>query len=211
MYYVYAIGDPLKINQKDYSECYIGVTNNLSNRWKNGHSKSKYLVAKAIHENSWKFETHMIVIFSGESKECFELESKLRPLPFMGLNEATGGKGGHTRYTVERNLKISNALKGVPKLYGDKISATKQKNQSAKGAKNSRAIKWILKNPNGAEHHLHGDLFKFCEENKLSANTLRKYLNTFVPDISSKYRDYGNLEVRQIRNNTTGWALFKEN
>jgi hypothetical protein len=211
MYYVYAIGDPQKIALQDYSECYIGVTNNLHNRWKNGHIKSKYPVAKAIYENSWQFETNMITIFSGEPKECFDLESKLRPLPLMGLNEASGGRGGHTKYTPERNKKISNALKGVAKNYGAKISEAMLKNESAKGAKNAKALKWILKNPNGVEYHLHGELFIFCKNNDLSANTLRMYLNQSVPNISPKYRDYGNVQVRQIRNNTTGWALFKEN
>ena len=208
MYYVYAIGDPINIANKDYSECYIGVTNDTLSRWNSGHSKSKYSVAKAIKKNSWTYEKNMIVIFSGTAKECFELEYKLRPFPFMGLNEAAGGKGGHTKYTPERNKKISDSLKGIPKIYGDKISKTKKENGSSKGARNSKAVKWILKNPDGVEYRLHGELFKFCEENMLSANTLRLYLGKIVPPICTKYRGIG--IIKEIRNNTTGWLLIKE-
>jgi hypothetical protein len=208
MYYVYAIGDPINIANKNYSECYIGVTNDTLSRWSSGHSKSKYSVAKAIKKNSWTYEKNMIIIFSGDAKECFELEYKLRPLPFMGLNEAVGGKGGHTKYTPERNKKISDALKGIPKTYGDKISKTKKENGSSKGSRNSKAVKWILKNPNGDVYNLHGELFNFCKENMLSANTLRCYLDKPVPPICTKYRGIG--IIKEIRNNTTGWLLIKE-
>lgn len=210
MYYVYAIGDPIKIKENDYTECYIGVTNKPLNRWKSGHAKSKYTIGKAIKQNSWTFDENMVIIFSGEAKECFDLEIKLRPSPFIGLNEAKGGKGGHTKYSAERNSKISKALKGIPKTYGDKISISKKLNASSKGCKNSRAIKWILTDADGISYHLHGELFKFCEERMLSANTLRAYLNKQVPEISSNY-GISRLHAMQIRNNTTGWCLSKEN
>lgn len=209
MYYVYAIGPIIEIENKDYSNCYIGVTNDLEHRWITGHSKSKYRVGDAIRENGWSIH-NMIIIYSGSKQECFNLERELRPMPMMGLNEASGGNGGYTKYTSERNQKISNALKGIPKTYGDKISKVRKENGSAKGEKNPKAVKWILKDPSGKEFNLNGSLFTFCDENKLSANTLRKYLNNVVPLPSSKYRDYGKIEVRQIRDNTTGWCLCKE-
>ena len=207
MYCVYAIGSKESLLNLKYEECYIGVTKDPKNRWIR-HSKSSYLIGRSIRKNCWNIEDNFVVIFKGSSTECFEKESEYRPLPFMGLNEASGGRGGHTKYSSERNKKISNALKGVRKTYGEKISATKKQNGSSRGEKNSNAKKWILISPNEEKFILNGELFSFCKQNFLSANTLRLYLGEKVPPICTKYRGKG--IIKDIRNNTTGWLLIKE-
>ena len=209
MYYVYAIGFLEDLMRADYNRCYIGVTNNPIKRWK-AHVKSGYTVSNAIDLNSWTFEDNFQIIFEGSADECYNLEEKYRPLPLIGLNEASGGGGGHTSYSDERNKKISNALKGKPKEYGHKISLSKKKNGSAKGHRNSNAKKWRLVDPEGNEFLLNGDLFSFCDANNLSAMALRNKIGEKIKEISPKFRDHGNPLSREKRINTTGWTLFKE-
>lgn len=210
MYFVYAIGDAADLESKTYDSCYIGVTNNPFNRWK-AHVKSGYTVSKAIAKYNWTYASNMKILFEGSSEECFSLEEKYRPIPLMGLNEASGGKGGYTSYSAERNEKISNSLKGKTKEYGHKISATKKLNGSSKGSKNAKAKKWRLVDPNGVEYFLNGELFSFCEEHKLSVMTLRNNLGNRIGEISPKFRDHGKPMSREKRISTTGWTLFKEN
>lgn len=209
MCFVYAIGHEDDLIMCNYDDCYIGVTINPEKRWKS-HEKSGYYVSKAISKYKWCFEKNMKIIFEGEESECFSMEEKYRPFPLMGLNEASGGRGGYTSYTEERNRKISKAMKGKPKHYGDKISATKKANGSSKGSKNVQAKKWKLIDPTGKAYILDGELFSFCEDNNLSVMTLRNNIGKTIGEISPKFRDHGKPMSREKRINTTGWTLFKE-
>ena len=207
MYYVYAIGSIENLND-NLNMCYIGVTNDTQRRWKS-HCVSGYTVSKAINENSWTYENNMKVLFSGDEDVCFMLEEKYRPLPNIGLNEASGGKGGYTSYSTERNKKISDKLKGRPITWGSKISETKKTSGVAKGSNNSRAKHWKLIDPNGNQFELHGTFFEFCNENNLSSMTLYNNVGKTIGPISSKFRDKGDMNIRQRRINTTGWTLYK--
>jgi hypothetical protein len=202
MYYVYSIGSSSNIN-----ECYVGVTNNLIRRWK-GHVKSGYSVSKAIQENAWTYENNMKVLFEGSEEECFKLEETFRPFPNIGLNEAKGGHGGYTKYDEERNAKISQKLKGRTVTWGDKISESKKASGNIKGKNNPRAKTWKLISPSGIEHVLHGNFFEFCEQNELSSNTLYNNVGQTIGALSSKFRDKGDVKIRQRRINTIGWILY---
>jgi hypothetical protein len=200
VYYVYKIG-----SSNELSQCYIGVTNDLLRRWKS-HVKSGYSVSK---DNSWTFENNMEILFEGSAEECFDLEAKFRPFPNMGLNEAKGGCGGHTKYSIERSNKLSEKLKGRQVTWGSKISETKKSTGVAKGSKNSKAKHWKLVDPNGNSYELHGTFFEFCNENNLSSKTLYNNVGKTIGPISPKFRDKGDLNIRQRRINTTGWTLYK--
>jgi hypothetical protein len=149
----------------------------------------------------------MKIIFSGSEDECFALEAKMRPVPYMGLNIAVGGRGGYTTYTPERNKKISETNKGKIRTPEHcKALSESLKNGARKGKKNSQAKKWLLISPTNEEFVIEGNLFPFCEERKLLTNTLRWYINSIVPEISPKYRQKSE-ESLIMRRNTTGWSL----
>lgn len=210
MYFVYAIGNSDDIKMQNYSNCYIGVTNNPQLRW-NSHVKSGYTVSRAINENGWNFEQNMQILFSGSDESCFDIESKLRPMPLMGLNEAAGGKGGRTSYTAERNKKISEALSGVAKTEDHKRKISKSKIGVVSGANNPKAKNWKLIDPSGKEYSTRGNLQKYCKELGLCWAALSRNLGMVVGNISPKYRDNGNPMNRVMRTNTIGWKLIKEN
>ena len=212
MYYVYVIGLEGSFIEP-YRNCYVGVTNNLERRWK-GHCRSTYTVGEFIREHYLSMETNMVVIFSGNEQECYDLEIKLRPFVYMGLNEAVGGKGGYTcgYDNKERNLKISEAHKGkvVSSETKSKLSKTLIDSGVRKGKKNGRAKKWELISPSGEKYSVHGDLAQVCEEHKLLSSALTYYRNRCVPDINSN--GFGGYRAKskdslEKRINTIGWIL----
>lgn len=211
MYFVYAIGNSIDIKNKRYSNCYIGVTNNLHLRWSR-HSKSKYTVGEAIRMNNWNFVDNMKIIFFGTEEMCFDIETKLRPIPMLGLNEAAGGHGGKTPCTPERNAKISKALTGRPKsiAHRNEISKTRILKGICSREKNPRAFNWTLIDPAGLEYKFRGALQHMCDKLNLCLPALRENLDSVVGEISPKFRDNGNLKFRTIRINTIGWKLIKE-
>ena len=202
---VYAIGRSFD----NLSECYIGVALDPAVRWKQHYTGGR--LSELLKENNWSYETNMKIIFEGTVEECFAKELELRPFPNMGLNIASGGHGGYTSYTKDRNKKISNALNGRSMTWGNKVSETKKQQGTHAGSKNVKAKIWILLDPNGKEYRLHGNLFTFCEEHNLSHNALRNNIGNKVGEISPKFRDYGNPKIRERRLNTMGWTLLKEN
>ena len=210
MYFVYAIGNSDDIKMQNYSNCYIGVTNNPELRW-NSHVKSGYTVSRAINENAWIFSDNMQILFSGDEELCFDMESKLRPMPLMGLNEAAGGKGGRTVYSAERGKKISQALSGRCKSQEHKKKISLAKTGVYGGENNPRAISWVLIDPTAKEYKTRGNLQAFCEELGLCWSALRANVGMVVGEISPKFRDNGNIMNRVKRTNTIGWKLIKEN
>jgi hypothetical protein len=195
---------------QNYSNCYIGVTNNPELRW-NSHVKSGYTVSRAINENGWNFEDNMQILFSGDDESCFDMESKLRPMPLMGLNEAAGGRGGRTSYTPERGKKISQALSGKGKSEEHRKKISLAKTGVYEGENNPRAVSWVLIDPQGNEHKTRGNLQVFCEDLGLCWTALRANVGMVVGEISPKFRDNGNPLNRLKRANTIGWKLIKEN
>lgn len=210
MYFVYAIGNSNDIEMNNYSTCYIGVTNNPSKRW-NAHVKSGYAVSKAINDSGWNFDDNMKVLFSGDAESCFDLESKLRPMPLMGLNEASGGKGGCTTYTPERAKKISEALSGRVKSEDHKRKISESKIGAVSGANNPKAKNWILIDPSGNQYRTCGNLQDYCKQLGLCWAALSRNLGMVVGEISPKFRDNGNPMNRVKRTNTIGWKLLKGN
>jgi len=210
MYFVYAIGNLQDIEKENYSNCYIGVTNNPSLRW-DAHVNSGYTVSRAINEFGWNFTENMKVIFSGDMESCFDMESKMRPMPLMGLNEAAGGRGGKTSYTLERNQKISKALSGRSKSEEHRKKISQSKIGVVGGANNPKAKNWILVDPNGNEYRTCGNLQDYCKQLGLCWAALSRNLGMVVGEISPKYRDNGNPMNRVKRTNTIGWKLLKEN
>ena len=207
-YFVYIIGK--NINELEpYETSYVGVTNDLKRRW-NYHKKSKYTIGETIRKNNFSYENNMKVIFYGDDKTCYDLEKKLRPLPFLGLNESVGGSGGYTKYSKERNEKISKKLKGRTVSWGNKMSETKKKNKALVGASNPKAKKWKLIGPDGKEYFIDGNIQQSCKDLNILWSSLMYHKNKPVPKIvmktnggfRSKYP--GHLEIRQ---NTTGWIL----
>lgn len=209
MYFVYAIGDSKDLEMRNYSNCYIGVTNDLTLRW-NSHVKSGYTVSRAINDNGWNRMDNMHLLFRGTDEECFDMESKLRPMPLMGLNEAAGGKGGRTSYTPERGKKISQALSGKSKSEEHRKKISEAKIGVYEGGNNPRAVSWVLIDPSGTEYKTRGNLQSFCEELGLCWTALRANVGMVVGEISPKFRDNGNPMNRVKRTNTIGWKLIKE-
>jgi hypothetical protein len=212
MCYVYVIGLKEDLSPP-YHNCYVGVTINLDRRW-NGHLKSKSTVGKFIRHFNLSIEENIITIFEGSREECFILENKLRPRPFMGLNEAAGGLGGDTgKYNSEdRNNKISNALKKYKKTstHIENMKKTWIENGARKGSKNGKAKKWVLTNPEGVIYYIHGDLDNTCKSLNILTSTLRYYRNQTVPEIN--INGYGGYRAKTeesliMRINTTGWSL----
>lgn len=207
-YFVYAIGKEEDLISP-YSNCYIGVTNFLEKRWKY-HSKSRYTVGKYIREYGLTFETNMIVIHMGSSEECFKIENEMRPLPFIGLNEAAGGHGGSTVYSDVRNKLVSEKLKNRDILWADKISKTRIERSVAKGIKNPRAKIWELTSPDGNVIICQGNLQSVCDKNMILLSCLKRYLGSVVPDIDTN--GYGGYRAKneiskQLRLNSVGWKL----
>lgn len=209
--------------KEPYHNCYVGVTKNCNGRW-NRHKKSKYNVGKFIRFFDLSFYENMVVIFEGSKYECFELEKKLRPRPFIGLNEASGGHGGDTgnykappksAYTAERARKISESLCGRKKTeeHSENISKSLMSNGTRKGNKNPRAKKWTLISPNGVIHSIHGNLSETCKSLNLLESTLRYNKNTVVPEpVSNSYGGFRakNEKSKELRMNTIGWVLYEE-
>lgn len=207
-YFVYVIGKKEDMVEP-YTKCYIGVTKDLIRRW-NSHKKSNYTVGEYIRTHNLT-QDNMSVIFHGTEEECFNMENKLRPYPLMGLNEAVGGGGGFTSYTLERNEKISKAMKNRNMTWGDKVSISRKEKKIAAGSNNVRAKRWKLTDPIGNVYIVDGNLNKFCEDNKILAACLRTNLGTIIPPIKVGYGGFRALsdEHRHLRENTSGWSLEK--
>jgi hypothetical protein len=210
MYYLYAIGIESALTPP-YNGCYIGVTKDLDRRW-SSHMKSAYTIGHFIRKHHLVQSKHMIIIFKGTEEECFDLEALYRPSPMMGLNEAIGGHGGYTTYTEERNLKISQALKGKPKKkeHVKKMQKTLIEKGVRKGAKNPRAKKWMLTSPTGVVYNIHGNLTETCKTFNLLESALRHNKNLKVPE--PNLNGYGGYRAKskeslKMRLNTTGWCL----
>jgi len=208
MYIVYVIG-----RKKDiyfpYEKCYVGVTKNKKDRWTK-HTQSNYTVGKYIRDHQLKFDC-MKTIFMGTEKECFEKEITLRPNPYMGLNEASGGCGGYTAYEKERNLKISKSMSGR-KLSEEHIKKLKTIFSDGRrvGSKNGNSKKWILISPEGEEHIIYGSIQQKCDELGLLRSSLGYYKNRPVP--KPKTTGLGGFRKKNIiserkRLMTTGWTL----
>lgn len=213
LYFVYHISD-----SEDLDKGYIGVSNNVERRWKQ-HLKSIYTIGTNIKENNWTFEKNLRIIYEGSEKECFDLEIKLRPYPYIGLNESVGGKGGDKTSTLspekfkERNRKISESQKGrkPSQQTKERISRTKKQNKAYVGEKNIKAKKWIIISPNKEIFEVYGELGKFCKQHKLLISCLKYYEGTEVPVI--KTNGYGGFREKSknsliLRQNTTGWKLI---
>lgn len=196
-----------------WSNCYIGVTNDLCRRWAY-HSKSIYTVGNFIRSKQLTKDQNMIIIASGSEEECFELEASLRPLPFIGLNEASGGRGGDTgSYTTERNQTISSKLKGRKIEWAEKISKTRKIKAVAVGKGNPNAKVWRLLKPCGTEVLVEGSFSDFCSQQNIMGNVMIKYMGTAVPPPS--FGGYGGFRPKSTehelrRQNTTGWLLVSK-
>lgn len=207
MYCVYAIGRKEDLVEP-YDNCYIGVTNDTFRRWK-AHSCSRFTVGRYIRDNDLVFENNMIILHQGDEEVCFEMEEFFRPVQYMGLNEASGGHGGRTTYSEERNLKISQALKGKikSKEHIKKMMANREK---LFADKNPNAKKWKLVDPFGDNYIIEGTLTNFCNQKQILESCLRRYLGKKVEEPNAS--GYGgfrakNEKSRVLRENTTGWSL----
>lgn len=201
-YYVYAIDEDI---DPSFVNAYIGVTNNLSKRWRS-HSKSNYRIGNTIRKRSWD-QSKMRIVFTGSAEECFAKEAELRPHPNMGLNIACGGLGGHTSYTAERNEKISLANKGRKNTW---VTKDTFKDRDFNSSKNPNAKHWLLTGPNSEIFELKGNLSSFCEEHDLLESCLRRHTDEFVPE--PQFSGYGGFRAKnenslRRRLNTTGWRL----
>jgi len=207
MYYVYAIG--LKKHLKEpYSNCYVGVSNNLKRRWQ-AHTKSKYTIGNFIRKNALTFEDNFVIVYKGGEEECYEMEEKYRPYPLMGLNEAAGGHGGYTNYSKERNDKISKSMTGKSKTE-EHVKKIIENRKSYNDEENPNAKKWNIIDPQGKEYEVCGKFIKFCEENNLLYSCLMRYRGSEVPPINKNgYGGYRakNEKSKFLRENTTGWTL----
>lgn len=205
-YVLYAIG--LKHDLfPPYDQCYIGVTNNPVTRWAR-HIRSKYTIGQFIRSNSVSFDENFKVLMSASKDECFNKEHEYRPRPHMGLNEAIGGKGGHTFYSKERNAKISMANKGRKIPWIRKIIDARR---SYDGAGNPNAKRWIVVDPKGNMYDIHGNLPEFCNQHQIMVATLRSNTGKPVPPLKDKsyggFRPKSETELK-FRHNTTGWTLI---
>lgn len=207
LYCVYAIGIKENLNPP-YEKCYIGVTSNLTRRWKK-HTQSSYTIGKYIRQHKLNQQDNFIVIFEGTEDECFLVEEIYRPSPNIGLNEASGGKGGYTVYNKERNEKISLKVKESRKR---KIWTTHKNRRCYSGKNNPNARKWMLIDKNRNIYNVKGSLSDFCEENSILESCLRRYIGDVVPP--PNFSGYGGYRAKNnkskiLRLNTTGWTLIK--
>jgi len=208
MYYVYAIGKKEDL-MPPYNNCYIGVTNNPQGRWV-GHTRSDYVVGRTIRKHSLTFDENFTILYSGNEKECFLMENKLRPDTDMGLNIASGGQGGNTGSydNAERSKKISEAMKGRKVTWMDKILESRG---SYEGSKNPQAATWVFTDPEGNTYNVVGTFQDFCDEHNLLASSLRYHKGHPVPPLEKKYGGYRakNETSREKRTNTIGWMCEK--
>lgn len=209
MYYLYAIGEPEWFDG-EYLNCYVGVTKDLKKRWKM-HSKSNFTVGKYIRERKWTYDKNFTVIACSKDCEwCFEQEERFRPLPYIGLNEASGGRGGYTAYTEERAEKIAKFHRGKKKSKKHVENLKKSKKDAHKKNKNPNAKKWVLTNPEGVVYNIHGDLSETCKKLHLLESCLRYNKGNFVKE--PNLNGYGGYRAKSkesliMRMNTTGWKL----
>lgn len=204
MYMVYAIGTEQDLSTNLFA-CYVGVTNNPPRRW-SGHCRSPYTVGEAIRQNQWTFDKNFKILFVGDQDECFMKEEELRPFPFMGLNEAPGGRGGYTVYSIERNEKISKKLAGHKRSTEHCKKISEAKKVAHVGPGNPKSKTWILTSPSGIVYTTTGELQRLCDELGLCRPALRSCLGAPVPAINVKYTCSDQIK-RQMRINTTGWTL----
>ena len=89
--FVYHIPDP---ESEEVSLGYVGVVlkkRGLRRRFVE-HSRSKSPAGRAIREKAIEFSS-MKTLFEGPIEECYEMERRLRPNPFIGWNQSSGGSG----------------------------------------------------------------------------------------------------------------------
>jgi predicted GIY-YIG superfamily endonuclease len=225
--FVYAIGKEDDLYEP-YDKCYIGVTNNLNLRW-GQHEKSRYKVGQFIRNNSLSQTLNMKVVFEGDDSDCFLMEESIRPDWNIGLNIAPGGQGGRvcktydsgykildeeysSRYTPDRNSKISNALKNMPKseTHKEAISNSRSNSKATSGKNNGRAKKWLLTSPSNVVYNIHGNLTEECSNMNLLTSALKTYVGHTVP--LPNYSGFGGYrpkseKSKMLRENTTGWML----
>lgn len=128
MYCVYHISDA-----DDLNDGYIGVTKRPQKRWEE-HSSSDSMIGRTIRLCSWNFTDNFKVIFEGSREECFAYERRLRPIPYVGLNEAAGGNGGDIIGLSER-WKKERVGAGNPN-YG-KVRSQATRDAMSRGIKKS--------------------------------------------------------------------------
>ena len=90
MVHVYWINDD--ISKMNLNKGYIGVTSRPAHlRWSE-HLEANSKVGTMIRTFGLKFKKNLVVIFSGTSQECYNLEYALRPTVNCGWNVAEGGE-----------------------------------------------------------------------------------------------------------------------
>lgn len=175
----------------------------VSTIWCQLYTDKETLVSTALSLS----ELHNIV----ESKEWANLK------PENGLDgNVTGSK--HSAKTIEklknriflpiRSERISNAVaargshngRNNPN-YGNKrtaesIALQKRNQPSSAGAKNGRAISWVITSPTGEKYSIFGEMKQFCRDHNLSASGMQVIADTGIP--STKGKNVGWMIQRQI-------------
>ncbi len=123
-------------------------------------------------------------IHFGPRDECFAIEKRLRPLPGMGLNDISGGKGGFSIATLKGKSLRFEHLHEQPVVE-----------------------RWQAKDPAGTIYSI-DDLGKFCDDNDLRASILWKYMGRKVPKFRQFREHQPAADFRRQRDKTTGWTLI---
>lgn len=128
----------------------------------------------------------------------------------LGANNHQFGKRGELGACYGRS-GIKHPLFGLTKEknpnYGSKRTEEQRRNMSINhapcaGAKNARALKWLLTSPDGDTIECHGNVEKVAADLKLSMGLLRKHLGSAIPALSPRcYHKGSKLSV--------GWKLEK--
>lgn len=109
MWYVYHIS---KDSETNLAEGYIGVTQNIEDRWK-GHIKNQYKIGRAIRKYDLTIDNLKIINQFDNSDSAYDLEKQLRPGYNLGWNILPGGHGfsdGHVQDAYMR-AKMSASAK----------------------------------------------------------------------------------------------------
>ncbi len=128
----------------------------------------------------------------------------------IGYNIAKGGNGGDTFTHNPNKEKIRTQCSlNSKKLHADGIlgifseeSKFKMSKSAKARSKPNRTKIYQLTSPVGTKFISDGALKKFCSENKLSYNTIRKYINKGL--IPIEFREQYNTTLRM---NTSGWII----
>jgi len=147
---------------------YVGISVDFERRMKQ-HKRNEDtipMLVKAKRKYGWDNLINSIVLI-GSQEYCKLIESKLRPTPYIGWNNAQGGGGvlkGNTPWNKGKKMSDEQMVNHKPFTGKHTVNTKQVMSANNTGAKNPRARNIILVHPDGTKELHFGTVRQRCIE-----------------------------------------------